>query len=289
MELTKPISFESAIQKFVSDLKSQKRSSATVTAYTGDLCQLQKFLNDKKITQATTTQTIHLQEFLDHLLSTGYTTKSISRKINSFKTFFKYLKNHNLNPVDPSASLSHPKYETALPRILTTSEYKSIRESARLDIRISAILEILLQTGIRISELANIRLQDIAKNELLVTPLENNPARSIPLHKSVVSSVQNYLSIRPKVSIDHLFITKTGKPLLIRNIRTSLDRYFKIAGVKSAKVNDLRNTFLAHQLAAGINPEFLSKIVGHKRLTSTYKYLDGAPLSTSTSTKLIEL
>lgn len=289
MELIEPISFDSAIAKFVSDLKSQKRSSATVTAYAGDLTQAQKYLTDKKITQATTVQTIHLQEFLDHLSTNGYSAKSVSRKINSLKTFFKFLKICDLNTTDPAKDLVHPKYDSAKPRVLSTSEYKSIRESARLDIRMSAIIEILLQTGIRISELANIRLGDISKNELVVLPLENNPRRIVPLHKCVMSSIQNFLSIRPQTEDNHLFVTKTGKPLLIRNIRTSLDRYFQLAGIKSAKVNDLRNTFLAHQLAAGLDPQYLSKIVGHKRLTSTYKYLDGVPLSTSTSIKLIEL
>src|SRR5262249_47462826 len=158
------------------------------------------------------------------------------------------------------------------PRILTASEYKALREACRLDIRMSAIIELLLQAGIRISELANLRLDDVRKNELVVRPVENNSERTIPLSKSCVTAIQNYLAIRPKVKDDHLFVTKSGRALLVRNIRTSIDRNFKAAGVKNAKVNDLRHTFVAHQLAGGVDPEYLSKAVGHKRLTSTAKY-----------------
>jgi len=220
----------------------------------------------------------------------GYTAKSVSRKINSFKTFFKFLISENIVTADPATHLVHPKYETTPPRILTPTEYKALRDACRLDIRISAIVELLLQTGIRISELANLRVSDVGKNELLIRPLENNPARTITLGKSVMMAIQNYLATRTKVIDDHLFVTKTGRPLLVRNIRTAVDRYFRIAGIKRVKVNDLRHTFVAHQLSNGVDPEFLSKTVGHKRLTSTSKYLNHVTLQTNTfSSKLIEL
>lgn len=270
-----PISLETSTQEFVSDLRLQKRSSATVTAYLGDLTQLKTYLNNHRITQATSVQTQHLQDYLDHILTNGYTTKSASRKLNSIKSYFKYLYSHNLVTSDPSTTIAHPKYAASAPRILAPSEYKNLREAIRLDIRTAAIVELLLQAGIRISELAAIRLEDIKKAELDIRPIENNPARTIPLGKSVQAAIQNYLSLRPKDSTDtHLFITKTGRPLLIRNIRTIVDRYFREAGVKSAKVNDLRHTFIAHQLQSGVDIHFISLVVGHKRLTSTQKYLE---------------
>jgi integrase/recombinase XerD len=288
--LPNPVSFESALERFLNHLRSQKRSSATVIAYGSDLSQLKNYLNDRRITQATTIQTPHLQDFVNHMSTTGYTAKSVSRKINSLKTFFKFLIGQNVVNTDPAHSLAHPKYETNPPRILTPEEYKALREACRLDIRMSAIIELLLQTGIRISELANIRLDDIQKNDLNVRSLENNPARTVPLSKSALAAVQNYIATRAKVADDHLFVTKTGRPLLVRNIRTAVDRYFKMAGVKGVKVNDLRHTFVAHQLAGGVDPEFLSKTVGHKRLTSTSKYLTHVKPQTSPfSSKLIEL
>jgi site-specific recombinase XerD len=286
-----PISLDTAIDKFVSELKSQKRSSATVTAYVGDLTQLKNYLNDHRLTQATTIQTSNLQDYLDHLLSNGYTAKSASRKLNSTKSFFKFLLSQGLLEKDPSVTVAHPKYDTSAPRILSSTEYKNLREVCRLDIRTSAIVELLLQTGIRISELANIRLEDIQKTEIYIRPIENNPARTIPLSKSAQIAIQNYLTQRPKdTTSTNLFITKTGRPLLVRNIRTIIDRYFRDANIKAAKVNDLRHTFAAFQLQSGISVSYLSEVLGHRRLTSTQKYLEyiKSP-DTTTLTKLQEL
>lgn len=288
--LIEPISFPKAIDTFVGHLKNQKRSTATVIAYANDLKQLQKYLEEHRITQATTVQTPHLQEFVAHLSNNNYTAKSVSRKLNSIKTFFKHLLAQEKITTDPARPLGHPKYDTAPPRILSIDEYKRLRDACRLDIRMCAIIELLLQTGLRISELANLHLEDINKNELSVRAAENNPARLVPLNKAAAASVQNYLAIRPQVKDPHLFVTKTGRPLLVRNIRTAIDRYFDQAGVKSAKVNDLRHTFMAHQLQAGVDPEYLSKTVGHKRLSSTSKYFDFIKASVSTlSSRLVEL
>lgn len=287
--LPNPISFEAALEKFTTHLKSQKRSSATVVAYSSDLIQLKNHFISRRITQITTLTPQHLTDYLISLSGNGYTAKSVSRKVNSLKTLFKFLSQSGLVPANPALDLTHPKYETSAPRILTLAEYKSLRDAVRLDIRMSAIVELLLQTGLRISELANLHLEDIKKNELYIRPLENNSARTIPLVKPAATAAQNYISIRPQVVDPHLFVTKTGHPLLIRNIRTAVDRYFRLAGVKSVKVNDLRHTFIAHQLSSGLDPLYLSQIVGHKRLTSTTKYLDFVKPSSPPHTKLTEL
>ncbi len=285
-----PVSMARAISDFVEHLRTQKRSSATVIAYANDLKQLQKYLEEHRITQATTVQTPHLQEFVAHLSTNGYTAKSVSRKLNSIKSFFKFLVAQGVIPADPAKPLGHPKYDTAPPRILSTDEYKRLRDACRLDIRMCAIIELLLQTGLRISELANLHLEDVSKNELQVKAIENNAARTIPLNKAASASVQNYMAVRPQVKDPHLFVTKTGRPLLVRNIRTAIDRYFDHAGIKNVKVNDLRHTFVAHQLQAGVDPEYLAKTVGHKRLSSTSKYLDLVKSSVSTlSSRLVEL
>jgi len=290
MDTPNPLSFETALDKFLSYLKDQKRSSATSIAYRGDIIQLQKHLKDHKITQASTVRHEHLSGFIDNLNSQNFTAKSVSRKINSLKTFFKFLHAQNMISENPATLLTHPKYDILPPRILTPVETKNLRDAVRLDIRISAIVELLLQTGMKISELANLRLEDIKKNEIHIGPLENNPPRDIPLNRPASVAVSNYLSLRPNVSDNHLFVTKTGRPLLIRNIRTSIDRYFRKAGIKSAKVNDLRHTFIAHQLKGGVETAYLQKHVGHKRLTSTQKYLDYITIDVSeTHTRILEV
>lgn len=289
-DLPNPVSFERALEKFMSYLKTQKRSSATTIAYGSDLDQLAKHLSDRKITQATTVQTEHLTAYIDHLAQLSYTSKSISRKINSLKTFFKFLHQEKLIITNPAHPLTHPKVDSKPPRILTAAEISRLRDAVRLDIRIAAIVEILVQTGLRISELANLQLEDIKKNELFIRAQESNPARTITLNRPAVSALNNYLAIRPKVNDPHLFVTKTGHRLLIRNIRTAVDRYFAKAGLKDVKVNDLRHTFIAHQIRNGVAPDVINKHIGHRRLSSTQKYLDHVKIEvTEITTRIIEL
>ena len=114
---------------------------------------------------------------------------------------------------------------------------------------------------------------DLVNFTLHVPPFEDTNERTIPLNKPAAEGVKNYLEIRSKTPSHALFVTKTGRALLIRNIRTSIDRYFKIAGIKGAKVNDLRHTWVAHQLESGTSLLVVSKLAGHKRLSTTERYL----------------
>jgi site-specific recombinase XerD len=152
-------------------------------------------------------------------------------------------------------------------------EYRALRDACRDDIRVHAIIELLLQTGIRIGELANLHLEDIESDKLIIRPYESHSGREVPLNKSAQQALSSYLKIRPKTRVKNVFVTKNGKAFLIRNVRTAIDRYFRLADIKNAKVNDLRHTFIAHQLQAGTPLMLISKLVGHKRLSTTEKYL----------------
>jgi len=273
------IPIHEAHNKFIGHLKTQGRSSATVLAYGKDVEQLRDFLTELKRNKVHEIGTKDLQAFMAKLSKEGYTPKSISRKTNSTKTFFRYLKINDYVTDDPATLLEHPKFEMKPPRILTKTEYRALRDAARSDIRMSAIIELLLQTGIRIGELARLKLSDAKfgntkTGELHIPAGESYPERNVPLNKAAEIALKQYIEIRPKTRDETLFVTKTGRPLLVRNIRTAIDRYFKLAGIRNAKVNDLRHTFVAHHLMAGTSLVLVSKLAGHKRLATTEKYLN---------------
>ncbi|MBF8250224.1 MAG: hypothetical protein HW400_825 [Candidatus Levybacteria bacterium] len=209
----------------------------------------------------------------------GYTPKSISRKLNSTRTFYRFLKVNEYVADDPSLLVAHPRYQLAAPRILTPTEYRALRDAARNDGRMFAVIELLLQTGIRIGELAALKLSDIQKEGLHVAPAEKHAERTVPLNARAKEALNAYIKIRPSLNgkSEHLFITKSGKPFLIRNIRTAVERYFRLAEVKNAKVNDLRHTFVAHHLKHGVSLVLISKVLGHKRLSTTERYLEYIP------------
>lgn len=285
----KPIKLHYAHEEFKNYLKQNNRSTSTVIAYGKDIEQLVGFLQELERNHVHEVTKEDIEAFLAKMSKEGYTPKSISRKINSTRTFYRFLKINEYITDDPSLLVSHPKYQLAPPRILTPTEYRALRDAAHNDPRMYAIIELLLQTGIRIGELAALKLSDVQKDNLHIAPFEKHEERTVPLNKRAKEALDRYMEVRPKVSDDHLFVTKSGKPFLIRNIRTAIERYFRLAEIKDAKVNDLRHTFVAHHLRHGVSLVLLSKVLGHKRLSTTERYLQFVSDRGKESTSLTEL
>lgn len=268
-------SLSSAQKQFVDYLQSKGKAHSTLLAYGKDVDQFVEFCQQQAVTSVSQVDTSTIEAFKTKLTQDNYTAKSVSRKINSIKSFFRFLKGLGVIQENPATQVAHPKVEISPPRILSKLEYRALRDACRHDERISAIVEILLQTGLRISEIAKIRVEDVNKefNKIKVNSTQAHENRVVPLNKSASKALENYLHFRPQTQTPNLFVTKTGRPFLVRNIRTAIDRYFKLAEVKKAKVNDLRHTFIAEQLTAGTPLTYVSKLVGHKRITTTEKYL----------------
>ena len=270
----KQISVRDAHKAFTDFLREKKHSSATILAYGKDIDQLASFLEEMQKHQVHDINKDDLQAFLAKMTETGYTPKSVSRKLNSTRTFYRFLKVNEYITDDPSLLVSHPHYELAAPRILKPTEYRALRDASKNDPRMYAVIELLLQTGIRIGELAMLKLEDMRDDGLLIRPFEKHEERVVPLNKPAREALNRYLKVRPQVENKHIFITKSGKPFLVRNIRTAIERYFRLAGIEDAKVNDLRHTFVVHHLKHGVSLVLLSKILGHKRLSTTERYLE---------------
>lgn len=265
-----------AINNFKENLAKQGRASATILAYSKDIEQLASFVAKSGKSSLKEINKADIDAFKEDLSQKNYTTKSISRKINSIKSFFSYIQLNGLITDNPATEVTHPKYDIKPPRLLNKLEYRALRDVCKDDLRMAAIVELLLQTGMRISELANLRLSDInhETNQIVIRAFESHPERTIPFNQPAKEALEKYLKVRPKSNNDSVFITKTGNTFLIRNIRSNLDRYFHVAGIQNAKVNDLRHTFIAQQLTSGSPLVYISKLVGHKRLSTTEKYLE---------------
>ena len=261
--------------KFTESLKAAGKAHATVIAYSKDIEQLADFLSKRSKNLLAEVVAEDLESFKELLRKQRYTSKSISRKINSIKSFFRFCVSEGLLEGNPTEDITQPKFDQTPPRILSRLEYRALRDSCRADIRMHAIVEILLQTGMRISELAALQQTDIdLERELIYIQAQNSrEARRIPLNAAAKKAVLDYFKMRPRAKEKTLFLTKTCRPFLVRNIRTAIDRYFRLAGIKDAKVNDLRHTFVVEQLKAGTPLVYVSQLVGHKRITTTEKYL----------------
>lgn len=270
----------SIVKGFINELNSLGRSPSTVIAYKKDIEQLIEFFNSNNL-GFENAETNDIQDFLDDLAATGrYTAKTISRKINTLKTLYKYLFSKGYTKEDYAAPIKHPEIKSNPPKFLTQIEYKALRDTVKNNIRLYTMIELLLQTGMRIGELSRLKLEDITqkgKSTIInISAFASNPSRSIEANDIAANALEKWINERGNVRNDegYLFPTKSGKAVLVRNIRTSINRAFKKVGIKDATVNDIRNTFILYQLEKGVKPEKIAQTVGHQRLSSTEKYLE---------------
>ena len=267
------IVFSDYLEKFIAHLREKHKSEYTITAYKKDIEQFLGFLAKRQIQAINDVKKEDISDFIENLLKENYTKKSASRKLNSIRTFYRLLKELGAITINPALDVAHPRFDTSRPRVLSKLEYRALRDFARSDRRTYAIIELFLQTGVRIGELASLKLTNVQNDELVIEAYGNNKERKIQLNKMVKKAIVDYEKMRNGSKSEYIFITKNDHPLLVRNIRNIVDRCFKEVGIKNAKVNDLRNTFIAHQLSAGVPLAYVSRVVGHKRLSSTEQFL----------------
>lgn len=267
------------LPKFIGHLETKGRSPSTILAYRADLEQLLEFLVKRNKVTADQILQEDIEAFRDTLLSQKYTAKSVSRKLNAVKTFFRYLITEKILSSNPSEDVAHPKITAAMPKFLSPMEYRALRDVVRDDLRIAAVIELILQTGLRISEVANLKQESLKDIEVKIESYATQPERSIPLNKPAKEALDEYLKLRPKTDSPYIFVSKNGKPLAVRNIRAAIDRYMHKSEISAYSVNDLRTTFIVENLKSGIDLVLLSQVVGHKRLSTTERYLELAQVN----------
>ncbi|OGM32450.1 hypothetical protein A2803_03190 [Candidatus Woesebacteria bacterium RIFCSPHIGHO2_01_FULL_44_21] len=261
------------VNAFIADLQLKSRSHSTILAYNSDLQQLAEFLSHKNVSHPKEVQQADLEGFRDHLLAHQYTPKSTSRKLNAVKTLFRWLKDEGHLEIDVSQDVKHPEIIAPEPKFLSPIEYRALRDTAKADNRVSAIIELILQTGMRISEVANLKLVDVTRDMITIEAYATQPERQIPLNAPAREAIEKYMRERKDTSSPNLFVSKTGKPLAVRNIRASIDKYLRRANLSEYSVNDLRNTFIVESIKRGVNLVTISHAAGHKRLSTTERYL----------------
>jgi site-specific recombinase XerD len=278
------------LERVIAFLPDQEKSKFTIIAYKKDIEQFVGYLASIEKNDIRDIKKEDIENFIRSLIDKNYTKKSASRKLNSIRTFFRFLKHEAIITANPAFDISHPKYTQNQPRVLTKMEYRALRDVAKEDVRTYALVELLLQTGIKIGELATLRLQDIENDRIRIRKYGKNIERDIPLNKAAIQAINLYKNSRNnKADDDTLFVTRTGKPLLIRNIRQIIDKCFLEVGIEKATVNDLRNTFIAHQLKNGATLEYISNVVGHRRISSTERFLTLVKQEAERKEKLGEL
>ena len=225
----------------------------------------------------------HLDGYLADLDRRGYSGATRRRKVASIRSFFAFLQDTGMIQVSPALKLIPPERERMEPRVLSEAEYKRLLEAVRGDIRDQAIIELLLQTGLRLSEVARLHVNHVS----LPTKISKDPGnvgsvtvlgkgrkqRSVTLNYKACRAIKNYLAIREDVDDTHLFLTKFKKGIGPRGIEKMAEKYLKEAGIHNASVHTLRHTFATHTIKKGTKLEVVRQALGHESLETTSIYV----------------
>jgi site-specific recombinase XerD len=225
----------------------------------------------------------HLEGYLAELDRRGFSGSTRRRKVASIRSFFGFLQDAGMIQVSPALKLIPPDRERMEPRVLSEGEYKRLLEAVRGDIRDQAIIELLLQTGLRLSEVSRLHVNHVS----LPTKISKEPGfvgsvtvlgkgrkqRSVTLNYKACRAIKNYLSVRPAADDTHLFLTKFKKGIGPRGIEKLVEKYLKEAGIPNASVHTLRHTFATHTIKKGTKLEVVRQALGHESLETTSIYV----------------
>lgn len=271
------------LSKFLNYLMYEKKySSLTISNYKRDIEYFFSFLQDKKITNIKNVKYNDIRNYLIHLHDHQYSKKTVSRYISSLRTFFKYLYIEGDIYNNPMILVSNPKLDKRLPVFLYTNDLEQLLNSPNLDniygIRDSLILELLYSTGIRVSELVNIKLKDIHFDEKKIKILGKGNKERYVLYGEICSQkLINYLNnSRETFNIkdsEFLLLGKNGTKLTTRFIEKIIKKYQQQANIKvKVTPHTLRHTFATHLLDGGADLKTVQELMGHESLSSTQVY-----------------
>ena len=274
---------EKYLDKFLQYLIYEKKySEHTIKNYERDLDYFLLFLNDKKISNIKNVTYQIIREYLIHLHNHNYSKKTICRYITSLRTFFKYLYNEGIIDSNVTTLISNPKLDKKLPNYLYPNDLEKLLNSPTTDnvlgIRDSLILELLYSTGIRVSELIDIKVKNINFNEKRIKILGKGNKERYVLYGNVCEKKLNkYLkesrNIFNKNNSEFLILNKNGQKITPRFIQKLMKKYQKLAGITvNVTPHTLRHTFATHLLEGGADLKSVQELMGHESLSSTQVY-----------------
>ena len=201
----------------------------------------------------------------------GHTGTTRARKLVSLQVFFTFLEKTSVIPHFPAATIDRPRKERKPKHFLRPDECNRVLAAAGGSPRDFAILQLFLQTGIRVSELVAILLSDLdLVNKTLTIHGKGSKEREIPLEKKAMQAIRSWLAIRPESADQHVFLNYQGEGFSIRGVRKMVDKYIKQADItKHISCHGLRHTFGFNKGAKNMNAFAIQRLMGHERMETT--------------------
>ncbi len=277
------------LKEYKNYLKERRNFSFnTINAYIKDICDLLYFINkDNKINDFTLINYHHIRKYVVFLKQERYADRTIARKISSFRVFFKYLIQQELINSNPAEYVQIPKIKKGLPDFLFFEEVikliDSFKEDKPIIKRNQAIVELLYGTGMRVTELSSLNVDDINLDDDIIKVMgKGSKERIIPFSKPAKTAIYKYLKCREQVPRTNyhqsvlskaLFINCIGKRLSPRSIRRMINKYMQLAHLnKKISPHVFRHTFATHLLNGGADLRSVQELLGHESLSTTQIY-----------------
>jgi len=272
------------LQRYITYLEAENNVSPyTIRNYLNDLRGFFAFLNESNVVNLEMIEQSDLRRYLTQLQKRGIAKSSMARKLSAIRSLYRYLVREGLVTSNPVASTSSPKLTRQLPDFLSVEEMERLINAPDVTTpqgqRDKAILELLYDAGLRVSELVHLKVQQVNLGSLEVRVWGKGSKERVALiGKPAVTALNNYLSnsrvkLQGRKNTDALFLNRYGGVISQRSIQTMVDKYARQADIR-LKVHPhmLRHTFATHLLDGGADLRVVQELLGHTSLSSTQIY-----------------
>jgi integrase/recombinase XerC len=266
--------------KFIAYLKFEKRySEHTLKAYERDLNDFLVYADIKAINEFSALSASYIRSWIVYLIENGLENRSVNRKLASLRSFYKWLVKEQMIESSPMGKVNGPKSEKHLPQFVKESELKLEKIEALFEDdfegkRDALMFELFYQTGIRLSELIGLKLDDVQHGQIKVLG-KRNKERIIPISNSLHEQIEKYMELRQEKTkkTPELLILESGNKLYPAFAYRKINSYLgKVTTLEKRSPHVLRHTFATHMLNRGTGLETLKDLLGHANLSATQIY-----------------
>ena len=273
-----------SMEQFEAYLKNEKKMSAnTLQAYVRDVRHFDDFVKSRGLMDVSEASNAEVVAFLMNLKTAGRSRSTVNRKLASIRTFFDYLQKSGSVSDNPTEDIKSPKIEKREIEFLSIEEIErllSLPDDTHKGIRDRAILELLYATGIRATELIQMKTADVnLRMGFVKCDGTHSKARIIPMGRLCRKAMEDYmLDVREKMlrgkESDVLFVNYIGEPLTRQGLWKVMKEYGEAAGLNiSLTPQIIRNSFAVHMLQNGADVKSLQELMGHEDIAATQAYL----------------
>ena len=271
------------IQVYLSYLESVKQySQHTLNGYKRDLQKLSKYLSDQEIDKWKLVKEHDLRTFVNSERRRGLSPRSIQRILSSCRTFFEFLLTEGQIKLSPAQNISSPKLAQLLPKAMDADLVQKLldfKAKGMIEVRDKAIAELLYSSGLRLSEICKLNMEDLdTKERTCVVSGKGNKTRIVPVGKKAIQAIRDWFMYRSELkqskatSTNAIFLNNKGNRISPRSIQLRLEKLCLMRGLPGINPHMLRHSFASHVLESSGDLRAVQEMLGHSDIGTTQIY-----------------